>query len=399
MRRSIPGLVFAASVLGMGAFLAVEIVRGSPEVKEDPLGFAVLGVVFLLFPLVGWLITHRHPGHRVGFVFLLIGLLTGVGGAAESYSQWAVRGNHASVLGTFCAWFANWWWYPLLGLVTTLTILYFPTGKLPSKRWRWLEILVLGSMATITLVGMIQPRLRDTEKGRVLYDLDNPVGIRGLGDPEHGPLAGPLFAILAFCVVAAVISMIVRFRRSRGEERQQLKWFTLAVIILPFIVFLPDLIGEEWLPAGNTVFALAIGFLPVSVGIAILKYHLYDVDLIINRALVYGALSAALAALYLGGVALIQTLLPTGGNDLAVAASTLAVAGAFAPGRRRIQQFVDHRFYRRKYDAVQTIHDFSSRLRQETDLDELRADLLDVIQQTMQPAHASVWIRPMGVTG
>jgi hypothetical protein len=228
--------------------------------------------------------------------------------------------------------------------------------------------------------------------------VSNPFGV------EAATLPGPVLAagklgILA-CVVATILSLVLRFYRSRGEERLQLKWFTYAATVgftTPLLLNLLAPAAFEVL--GRLLWTLGFLSLPVSIGIAILKYRLYDIDRIINRTLVYGTLTVALALVYLGGVALLQgglRALTGQESTLAVVASTLAIAALFVPLRRRVQGFVDRRFYRNKYDARKTLEAFGIRLRDETDLEALGGDLVAVARETVQPASASLWLRPAG---
>jgi hypothetical protein len=225
------------------------------------------------------------------------------------------------------------------------------------------------------------------------YEIDNPIGVEGLGNVEDLPVFGVLTSLLVVCIIGAGASVVMRFRRSRGTERQQLKWFAYAVVpmlLIPTDGFLPGIISSVALGV------VLIG-LPTAIGVAVLRYRLYDIDLLINRTLVYGTLTATLVALYFGGIVLMQRLfvLFTGQQStLAVVASTLAIAAVFNPLRRRIQGFVDRRFYRRKYDARTTLEAFSVKLRDETDLQALNGELVKVVRDTMQPAHVSLWLRP-----
>jgi hypothetical protein len=226
------------------------------------------------------------------------------------------------------------------------------------------------------------------------YWVDNPIGLAGTPDPETSAVGGALVGLLGACMVAAVSSLVLRFRRSRGVERQQLKWVVYAGALL--LLTIP--VGE-YLPAtvGDALFGLIIAFLPVAAGIAILRYRLYDIDRLINRTLVYGLLTAVLGGLYAGTVLILGQLFGGIGAEppsWVVAGATLTVAALFQPARRRIQQAVDRRFNRRRYDAARTVEVFSARLRDEIDLDTLSAELLAVIDQTMQPTQSSLWLRP-----
>jgi hypothetical protein len=231
----------------------------------------------------------------------------------------------------------------------------------------------------------------------IFESVPNPLGLEIVGSPVGQALGLAAFGVLNVCILLAAVSMIVRFRRARGVERQQLKWFAVAAALLAaaFVVnftyqFVPELKGLQ-LVTGLGAFASV----PLAVGIAILRHRLYDVDLLINRAVVYAFLSAGLALVYWASVVLLQQVLRpfTQGSELAIIGSTLAVAALFSPARQRIQTAVDQRFYRRKYDATKTLEAFSARLRQEVDLGNLSADALRVVHDTMQPTHVSLWLR------
>jgi hypothetical protein len=223
--------------------------------------------------------------------------------------------------------------------------------------------------------------------------LPNPIGIAGIGNPEESRVGDFLFALLFLLVVAAFASLAVRFRRARGEERQQLKWFTYAAALVPLVVLgglLPDTVG-------NLFFAFVIAVQPVAAGIAILRYRLYDIDRLINRTLVYSLVTALLASVYASVVLVLGQQfggLERDPPSWVVAGATLAVAALFQPVRRRIQAVVDRRFNRRKYHAAKTVEAFSLRLRDEVDLDALSAELLAVVDQTVQPRQAWLWLRP-----
>jgi len=278
----------------------------------------------------------------------------------------------------------------LLALVLIFMPLLFPDGRLPSRRW--LPVLVLAGVGTVMMVvlGALADTLSVNEAPG--YEIDNPIGVEGLRNVEDLPVFGVLTGLLIFSIVGAGAAVVVRFRRSRGVERQQMKWFVYAValmLLVPTEGFLPGIFGSVALGA------VLIG-LPTAIGIAVLRHRLYEIDLIINRTLVYGTLTATLVALYLGGIVLLQRVFVTLTGEkstLAVVASTLVIAALFNPLRRRIQSFIDRRFYRRKYDARKTLEDFSARLRDETDLETLNAHLVGVVAETMQPAHVSLWLR------
>jgi hypothetical protein len=286
-----------------------------------------------------------------------------------------------------------WVWVPACGLIVFLLLL-FPDGQLPNRRWRWFAWFSL----LLTVVGVISQALAP---GSVYYlhAIHNPLGVEGL--PNVGELVQTVMFTLIFVSAG---SLFVRRLRASGVERQQLKWFTysstLAIsgVILTYTI--SDAIGALWLEWVGYV-VLVVGFIgiPISMGIAILKYRLYNIDLLINRTLVYGSLTATLVALYFGGVAATEAIFRalTGQEQqpqLAIVVSTLVIAALFTPLRRRIQGFIDRRFYRRKYDARKTLEAFSSTLRDETDLEALSDDLVGVVTETMQPEHVSLWLHP-----
>jgi hypothetical protein len=302
----------------------------------------------------------------------------------------------------FGAWIFNCFWFLLLALTFVYLPLLFPDGRLLSRRW--LPVAVVAGAMPLTVV--VLRALMDTIPVNEApgHRIDNPIGIEGLGSAESLPVYGVMNALFFVGFAGVVASVVVRFRRSRGVERQQMKWFTSAIVVLLggslVLGAVSEATGVRWLEDAGFVFSMVgLASLPATVGIAILRHRLYDIDLIINRALVYGPLTAMLAFVYLGGVVSLQYAFRalTGQEEqpqLAVVVSTLVIAALFNPLRRRIQSFIDRRFYRRKYDAAKTLEAFSAKLRDETDLDALSDDLVGVVKETMQPAHVSLWLRP-----
>jgi hypothetical protein len=374
-------VMFAAGTVALVAF---------QDVIEDEL----IVVALTAYASVGALIASRQPENSVGWILLVIGLAFALNAFAESYAATASNPGRVAV-----AWLAGWFWYLWLALAAFILPLVFPHGRLLSRRWRlavWLTLaaLILSIPADAFKTGQI-----DIDGAPV----ENPFGVSGvLGDAlEIAGIAGDVLAICAFAAGAA--ALVVRFRRSQGRERQQLKW--LAYIDLLALGFLSltaveTLLGGAAAPQWADVFTevawviallLVLVGIPVATGLAILRHHLYDIDLVINRTLVYAALTATLAATYLASVLLVG--LAVGESGLAVAVSTLAVAALFRPARARIQAEVDRRFYRRRYDAARTLESFGARLRDELDLEALTADLRGVVRETVQPAHVSLWLR------
>ena len=292
-------------------------------------------------------------------------------------------------------WLDDWLSDVWIGLIAVWIPLLFPDGRLLSPRWRPVLWLAFLDIALSVSGAMLKPGPLELQQSS---GIDNPLGVDG-GLP--GTLSDLEVPVGATALILAGASVVVRFRRSRGLERQQLKWFALVgvatAVCLAVAIFFGTILADHrynavavtgWLTG---LALLGIG-LPVATGFAILRHRLYDVDVVINRALVYGALTAMLGAVYLGLVLLIG--LAVGRSNLAIAVSTLAVAALVRPARARIQGVVDRRFYRRRYDAGRTLEAFGTRLRDELDLETLGADLRGVVDETMQPAHVSLWLRP-----
>jgi hypothetical protein len=377
--------MLAAWLASVAALVVLSVVNGN--FQREPLANTVgLLLAFAAFMGVGALIVANRPGNAIGWVFAAIALLAVTGALAEEYAGYAVRTRPGLLPGAVLAgWYTGWAWYPTVALVLVFTPLLFPDGRPPSPPWRLVAWLTGAMTALVAALAAVQPVI-ELDDGHVV---DNPIGVAGLGDPEGSVLS----VALGVLALAAVASLVVRFRRSRGEERLQLKWFTYASALLPLV-----LVGD-FLPAavGNVLFAVGISLLPVAAGIAILRYRLYEIDRLINRTLVYGLVTVLLAGVYTGLVLALGQLsggIGTRTPSWAVAGATLAVATLFHPARRRVQAVVDRRFNRRRYDAARTVEGFSARLRDQVDLDSLSAELLDVVVHTVQPTRASLWLRP-----
>jgi hypothetical protein len=347
---------------------------------------------FTAFMAVGALIVARRPENALGWVFSTIGLIAATGWLAQEYAEYAYLTKPGSLPAPLpAAWYANWYWYPLISLALAFTVLLFPTGRPLSRGWVPLQWGLGIATATVSILAALDPLIELQDEH---YSIANPIGVSAVGNIEESFVGAVLFGIFSVCTVLAFVSLVMRFRRSRGEERQQLKWFTSAGGAIVVIFLMEDLIpGIE---VADYWFGISVALVPISVGVAILRYRLYDIDRIINKTLVYGAVTAVLALGYGGLVLGLQSLLPTLARDSApaVAVSTLAMVALFRPLRNRVQGVVDRRFYRRRYDAARTIESFGSRLRHETDLDSLQSDLLGLVNLTMQPVHASLWLRP-----
>jgi hypothetical protein len=389
------------------------------------LGF-LPALLMLAYPTVGALIASRRPRNPIGWLFCLVGLVVIVLSFATAYASYAAYAPSSSPLPAtqYAAWLADrdtlstskYWvlsfydesvkeciaigyskkecnWnehgsgiaFPAMFLVLSLLLLLFPDGRLPSRKW---------SIAALTaIIGSVVLTLWWTTQPGPLYlypSIDNPFGIGGRTRDvvEVGGRVG--WVVVWVSLIASMLSALSRAMEAEGEERQQMKWFAFGLLLLVF--------AYPFSPRGLLLF-IVLALLPVAVGVAILKYGLYHLDIIINRALVYGSLTVLLALVYFGGVTATQAIFHalTGQQQqpqLAVVISTLAIAALFNPLRRRIQPFIDRRFYRKKYDAAKTLEAFSAKLRDETDLDALSDDLVGVVRETMQPAHVSLWLLP-----
>jgi hypothetical protein len=374
------------AVVMMVAGVVLDEATNAPS-DEPFIEGVLLLLAFLAFPVLGALIASRQPRNAIGWIFIAIGLGIGFLVAGEEYAYYGlVRGLEVpgAAVG---AWFEQWLWLPSIGLMLTFGLLLFPNGRLPSRRWRWLAWGTGLLLAVVTIAGMTEERLEGHG-----YSVDNPIGIPGLGDVEA--TFGPALLVLAVCILLCAASIVMRFRRSRGDERQQLKLVAFGACFMVVMLLVGDLLDALLPSPVGWLFPVVLLLFLSSIGGAMLKYRLYDIDLVINRTLVYGALTALLALAYFAIVVALQNVIPgAGDSDLTIAGSTLAVAALFRPLRARVQGFIDRRFYRSKVDAQRTMESFSSRLREDVDLEHLSADLLNVVRDTMQPEHSSLWLR------
>jgi MFS family permease len=368
--------VFAAALLA-GALALVFFGPTGDGAQTTGVGEVLFPGLGLAFAIVGALIVTRRPRHPIGWIYAATGVLIGLAAFSLAYSQLAQQlllpfaPVADAIFGvTFFAGFL---------LPITLGLLFFPDGHLLSRRWR--------AAVLITAIGYIGIVSQNALAERPEYETLHTAA-------EFGLIALPA------AILASVASLILRWRRAIGVEREQLKWVGAAALLLGLdliAVILLATFGAIPESGGVTFVLLALGIalLPVAVGIAILRYHLYEIDLLINQTLVYGVTTAAIAAAFFGGIVALQAILRpfTTGSELAVAVSTLLSFALFQPIRRRVQDAVDRRFYRSRYDAARTLDAFAIRLRDEVDLDAVRRDLIDAVERAVQPAHASVWLR------
>jgi hypothetical protein len=369
----------AVSLAGMIGGVAIQNLTGHTQ-QESALENLALIAAFAAFPVLGAIVASKQPRNAVAWLFILIGLCIGFLVLSMEYTYWTFAADPTPrPMATLAAWFEQWLWYPSLGLIAP-AVLLFPDGRPPSSRWRWLVWVTAILLVVACVLGMLVERLVGTG-----YSIRNPIGITGLGEVESG-IGGVVFGFFAAAGVLCVLSLLVRFFRARGVERQQLKLLAFAAAL-----FAVD--SSQALPLPGWTFAITLMLIPIAVALAILRYHLYDIDRIINRTLVYAIVTGSALAVYAGTVFVIGTVAVGSSDNLTVAVATLAAAAVFRPALRWVQAFVDRRFYRRKYDAQHTIDAFGARLREETDLDELTDDLVAVVRTTMQPEHVSVWLR------
>ena len=381
--KALACVVLLVAVLAVAALLAI---------GDEWIPVALLGAWLLTTALVGCLVIRGRPGNPVGPLMLWAALGNAMWLLFTNYASLAYEGGRSDLpLAETVAWLTLWTSIPPFALFIHL-VLRFPSGEFPSPRWRWVSRLTTAAIVSSVVGYALREGPIDTVK-----TIDNPLGSVA---PDWVPDAAIWFgdSLLPIVGLLGVISLVVRFRSAPTVERQQMKWFILTVSMFPVLFLLSQFVlvdesEDEWV--GFVMIVAALMLVPISMGVGILKHRLYDVDLVVNRALVYTALTGILGLTYLGIVVLLQGVLGpvTEESDLAVAGSTLAVAALFRPLRSRVQGFIDKRFYRRRYDAAATLGRFSARLRDEIELRSLSQELMAVVGETMQPAHASLWLR------
>jgi hypothetical protein len=378
--------VFLALLAGVGVMIASG--PDPPPGVEPITGDAVfLSGGLVAIAAVGALVARRHRRNPIGWLLLAFCLVQVLSPFTYLYAIGAYAGPRDLPAAEVAAWMTAWLWIPAIALLG-LALLHFPDGRLPSSRWRWVRRTALfGVLISLVLAAALWP-----ERGS---------GLLAIGDDFPGlaaPAANAALPLTFLSFVLSAASLVFRFRASRGEARLQLKWlmFAAAVAAGGLAAFaLADLFLDHdplWI---DLLSSLGIVGIPVAMGIAIFKYRLYAIDRIISRTVSYALLTGAMAVLYVAGTLLLGALLRplAGANDLAVAGSTLAVAGLFSPARRSIQTFVDRRFNRARYDAALTVDAFVARVRDVAELATLRADLMTTVAKTVHPAHVSVWVR------
>ena len=412
--RATSWLAWSLACLGVASFVLAVILHIATLPVRPPSSWGTGGIStpvwailpFFPFLIVGALIASRRPKNPIGWISVAVGMLWMLNMVASSYMLIGVRmADPGSVpypvaVGSLAQWLGP----AAATLFGTFLILLFPDGRLPSRRWRpvaWLCGLWIA--AAIILTTLAPGPLED------LRSVNNPFGLEG--HPWVANLNEAVGLLFPLLLLISASSLIVRYLRSGGEVREQIKWLAFAASVIALSVFFAvvqgtffasDSAGSAdplWGKLLQDALTLSFAGIPIAIGFAVLKYRLYGIDVVINRALVYGSLTLLLALVYFGGVTATQALLQTLTGQqrlpqLAVVVSTLVIAALFNPLRRRIQSFIDRRFYRRKYDARKTLEAFSARLRDETDLQALNTELTRVTRETMQPEHVSLWLRP-----
>jgi hypothetical protein len=384
------------STIFVAAFFVLMRAVPSYTFLGSALADAIFALGYLAYSVVAALILVRRERHPIGSLLAFVGVTGTATMMLDRYAAFGINVDPTAPLFVTAAWIAGWLWVPGDVAITTLLLLLFPDGSLLSRRWRpaaWLSALAI--------VGL--PLARALKPGSVSENhagLANPYALPGIAGAAVARLEIVFFFAWALAAALSVAALITHLRRSRGVERQQLKWLGSAMAFLalafvadiPVYVFIGYSAAAEWIVG---VPSIGITMLPIAAGIAILRYRLYEIDVLIRRTLVYGALSIVLVATYLALVVVVQAVLRpfTAGSELAVAGSTLATLALVQPIKHRIQAAVDRRFYRARYDASRTLDAFTTRMRDQVDIDAVRGEVLDVVASALRPAHASVWLR------
>ena len=341
--------------------------------------------------LVGLLLTLKRPRLVIGWLFAAIGFLAGTGAAADMMAAVGLARPEPTWWGVLGAWYGEWFWVPMIYVTLIFVPLFFPSGLPASRWWRRAASVMFATLAVAVLIAMVQEQL-DTPDGQ---SVPNPIGIRGMADVEEGVASAVLVVLTLIYLLTVLVSLVVRYRRSRGVERQQLKWFTSGAAVLIFGFILQG-VGDAVLGRRLPFFEVVLfAVTPLGAAIAILRYRLYAIDRIISRTVTYAIVSALLIGVYVGAVAVMSLVIGPFADQspVAVAVATLAAAAAFRPARHRVQSAVDRRFNRARYDMQRTLAGFRERVRSDVDLDRLCIDLVNVTDDALQPAAAIVWLR------
>ena len=384
-------------IIVLGSFINVgrDIIK--QDVASHPLGWIHYLLEFLWpvgFAILGALILSRQPQNAIGWLLMIPPLLSIV------YSLPGVSVDHVtappldpSIPFLLAAWFNQWAWILFIFPILLIPLL-FPTGRPPTLRWRWVIVYAIILVVTFIFLASFSQNFQ-SENG---WSVPNPIGlIPNSSFAESIILAWQMGLVVL--TILCVSSLFVRFRRAAAVEREQIKWLLYACFLFAIIYGFRFFVSDESsiIPMWNVLFYLLILMVPAAIAIAILRYRLWDIDVIIRRTLVYGILTAALALVFFGGVTVLQSLFQAvSGQQSAVSIviSTLAIAALFNPLRRRVQDFIDRRFFRKKYSAEKILARFAAAARDETDIEQLSAELVSVVQETMQPENVTLWLKP-----
>jgi len=368
-------------------FMALSLTTEAGRTAEAESTATMLIIALTLLP-IGAIVTGRQPGNPIGWIYTATSFCFVLGFTAWEYAVYGSLARPGLPGVEAVAWVEAWFWFPAVFMPVTLLLQLFPDGHVLSRRWRPLTWLTLAALGVGTIGVALTP---GPLEGIEWTEIENPLGT----DEKAELVSTGAMAVLGLAAIASFASLVVRFRRSSGRERDQLRFVLRAFALCLAVLIVAFAVPSDW---GWPLMVVGISGIPVATGIAIIRHRLWDIDVIVRKTVVYAAVSALLAGLYFGIVIGLQAAFGglARGNDLAIAGSTLAVAALFRPARARIQAFVDRRFYRRRYDAERTLAAFNARLRDEVDLDQLGADLGRVVRETMQPAHVSLWLREPG---
>jgi hypothetical protein len=374
------------------AFVVGSLVTARAGGPDDPLEAVGISLAALSLATAGAILVSRLPGNLIGWLLAAGGFCFAGGSGATGLADYGLNVHPGSLPGAvWFAWLSQWIWAPFIGSVVLLALVY-PSGRLLSARWRPVALAAVVIIAVLTLGGAFGAWPTG------MFPVQNPLQIVGAAPDALGLLLGPLSVLVPLLTIA---SLVLRYRRSASIERAQLKWFALVMVIsLPAFVVTAALYGDTGpeLIVANMAGLIAFGgfaLLPVAIGIAVLRYRLFEIDRLISRTISYGVLTGIVASLFVGFILVFQAVLApvTQSNELAVAGSTLVVFALFQPLRQRVQRLVDRRFNRSRYDAERTVAAFASRLRDEVDLEQLRAEILVTVRQTVEPSSVSLWLR------
>jgi hypothetical protein len=392
--RMLPLFLWAMALSMVLGLLAIPIIQGHAisEVAADPIVIVFL-VFVLAFVSVGALVASKRPGNPLGWVMLAAGIAYSVAGISTAWvEEFVDPGMQTSLPASYLGWVSSWMWGIGPFISGTYLLLLFPDGHLPSPRWRPVARAIGVGIVMVVAEIAFKPGPMDIDAP---VEISNPLGIGAMGTPIG--ILGGIGAAIAFAgILVSVASLFVRYRRAAVQTRMQIRWLAFAAAAAVLFVTggaaIEAVVGSDATELNNIIVTVSLTMLPISIGVAILRYRLYDIDRIINRTIVYTVVTGSAVAVYAGTVFVVGTVVVGSSDNLTVAVATLAAAAVFRPALKWVQSFVDRRFYRHKYDAQHTIDAFGVRLREETDLDELTGDLVALVRTTMQPETVSVWL-------